>query len=68
METLSVDLSSYVRHVEEQRNRALNEVAHLRAAVEELVAERDKLRNKVSELEGEVARLNELLTPSSSGS
>lgn len=64
METLSVDLSSYVRHVEEQRNRALNEVAHLRAAVEELVAERDKLRNKVSELEGEVARLNELLTPS----
>lgn len=64
METLSVDLSSYVRHVEEQRNRALNEVAHLRAAVEELVAERDKLRNRVSELEGEVARLNELLTPS----
>lgn len=67
-ENLTVDLAAYAQQVEGQRNQALNQVAQLNALVDDLLAEQDRLRGRVTELEGEVARLNELLTPSSSGS
>ncbi|MBX6382154.1 MAG: hypothetical protein IRZ07_04140 [Microbispora sp.] len=61
-EKLTVDLTAYVQQVEAQRNQALNETAQLHVVVDDLLAERDRLRSRITELESEVARLNELLT------